>query len=995
MAIGSVNFSGLMSGLDTSSIVSDLMKVDSQPLRRIENQKKESVVKRDTYQSLKSSLSEFQNKAYELKTASTFGSFSASSSDEEALTVTATSSASAGNYSIRVLSLAQTESISGDAFTGYRDDLNLSGGIVINNTSLKFRETDSLLDIRNAINALDAGVSASILKVTESDYRLILSSETSGEDGFTIANLGNNDILGGLGLVDDTKNVRKIVNGAVRSVEFESANATFGSMLNTSSGVSGTVSIRNKSLDINFSSDTLSTVRDKINDLGLSGVSAAIGSTSSGGATTYRLEITGTQDFTDDGNVLETLGILERGFGGATATFETAALEETNGSTSKISYNTKFKKLSAAEGETITISGTGLDGDEVKATYTIGKNSRVSELLSAIEESFGGDVTASLENGKITVRCTVDGTNDLDFSIRANNEQNGGLDFGAVSTVTAGRDRLLSSGTNARIMVNNVKVTRETNEIADVLTGLSMTLKKADPDTTVNITVENDVDAVKEKVQAFVTAFNDTVKLINANSRYNEDTGEAGPLLGDSTSRTVLLRLRNALQDTIDGGDATYTQLAQVGIETAADGTLSVDSAALDEALNNDMDAVKTLFTATRSASDNDVQFVYHSNDSDAGTYDITVNRAAEQAEVRSNSIDDTLQGSGTLTVTDNYGSTMSVDVSGGMSAVDVVNLINDEAETSYAEMKRFTEGLLSEGGGVADNSTLITELSGVKATDGDTITIEGTDRNGRSYQRTFSTTIDEVTVSDMLDAIEDLNDGGVSATIDSRGRIMIEEREAGASSFDISIDTTISGLSFGEVEVLQEGRNEMTVDAALEDGRIVLTHRDYGSKKTFTTSGGAFLGIEDGVHAGVDVAGSINGSTAAGNGRSLTSAAESSNTAGMVVNVSITPEELETEGSDQGTITLISGIADKLYAELSGMTSSVDGYLQVKLDSYEITLDNYDDRISTMNKRLEQRRTNYVRKFTELEKAMARLQSMQQQLSSSLGSLPTTSLFG
>ncbi|MCD6308911.1 MAG: flagellar filament capping protein FliD, partial [Candidatus Latescibacteria bacterium] len=175
-------------------------------------------------------------------------------------------------------------------------------------------------------------------------------------------------------------------------------------------------------------------------------------------------------------------------------------------------------------------------------------------------------------------------------------------------------------------------------------------------------------------------------------------------------------------------------------------------------------------------------------------------------------------------------------------------------------------------------------------------------------------------------------------------------------------------------------------------DGSVVLTHRDYGSTNTFTVSGGAFLGIGDATYAGVDVAGSINGSVGTGKGRTLTSSTDNDNTRGMVINVSLTPEELKLEGQSQGAITLVAGIGDLLYGELTSITNVVDGFVQAKLDSIELSLDNLDSRIDDMNKRIDQRRESYTRKYTQLEMQMARLKSIQQQLSSSLSSLSTAS---
>ncbi|MFC1692631.1 hypothetical protein ACFL1R_03905 [Candidatus Latescibacterota bacterium] len=52
-------------------------------------------------------------------------------------------------------------------------------------------------------------------------------------------------------------------------------------------------------------------------------------------------------------------------------------------------------------------------------------------------------------------------------------------------------------------------------------------------------------------------------------------------------------------------------------------------------------------------------------------------------------------------------------------------------------------------------------------------------------------------------------------------------------------------------------------------------------------------------------------------------------------------------------------------------------------------SVDSLQLRIDNMNKRIEARRAQYIRKFTELERTMARLESLQQRLTSALAALP------
>ncbi len=997
-SVGSVNFGGLASGLDTNQIISDLMTIETQPLTRLEDKQSEVSEKRDTFTTMRSMLLDLQTAASGLKSASSFGTFSASSSDEEALVVSATTSASEGNYSVKILSLAQAETLSSNSFSSTSTDLGLSGEIVLNTNSITIRATDSLIDIRNGINALNDGVNASILKISDSDYRLILSSEDQGEEGFSLGNVGGGDALQQLGFVDDTASVRKVEDGNVLSLELSSANSTIGSLLDISSEAAGTVTIRNKSVSIDLGNDTLSSIRDKINDLGVQGVSATIETVTNSSSTSYRLAISGTQEFEDDNNVLETIGILERGTGGTYAEFSSSTLyASSNGhggwqtdsvSASEISSNTKLTSMGAETGETITISGTDVDGSSVSGTINVSHSTSVSNILDQIESIFNDNVTASVEDGKLTVTSNVAGTTSLSFSIDAGNENGGTLDFGTVSTVTEGRDRLLAEGQNSTLVVNNIQVSRDSNDVSDVITGLKLSLREADVDTTLNITVERDRDTIKEKILDFVSVYNDYMSFYNVNTDYDSETEQAGLLLGDITARTAQSLIQDVLRGTVYGEDMAYSQLIQIGIETTTEGKLEIDSSKLNDALNDDIDSVIELFTATRESSDNDIIFVYHSDKTEAGTYDVNITQAAEKAAAASEVINGATGKEGTINITDNYDRSLSIDFDRSMKLEDIASSINEEASTSYSEIKKSDTAMISADGAAAKQNTAISALEGVTVGDGDTVTVIATNSSGREYERIIELD-DTTTIQNILDEVEDMNDQQVIASIDSSGQLMVEDIDTGKSRIALSITSTIDSLNFGTFSTYQQGRSSVIINAEVtSDGRLEISHQEYGSNNTFTIEGAEDLGIKSDTYAGVDVAGTINGYEGVGNGQSLSASNEDEQTKGIIIKTAITAAELAVEGSEQGSITLISGIGDALYGELSSMTSSVDGFIQAKIDSIDISLDSLDEQMDRMEVRLEQTRASLERKYTQLEIAMSQLQTLQQTLSSQLGSL-------
>ncbi len=1003
MAASSVSFSGLSSGLDTASIIDSLIAVDSQPLTRLKTQLEGLNEKNDAYTSMNSYLLELDDIAYDLRAESSLKSLSASSSDEDALAVSVSSSAEEGNYSLTILNLAKAETLSSDSFEDSDTQLGSSGEFLINGVIIEVNENDSLKDIRNSINNADAAVSATILRVRNGDYRLMIASDEQGEDGFTLGNVGDSNVLESLGITDGTDEIREISNGNVLSNSFESGGSTIGSLYDLSGDISGTVTIRDTEIEIDFSTDSLTSISEKINNANITGVAASVEQAEDeDGNTYYKLAISGTQNFADDNNVLETLGILTGGTSGTRATFETGTLYVDGQSGEIADEGTPLGALgtNAPNGEeTVTVRGYSADGTEVNQTITVNDNTTVGELLDAIEGALGGDVTANMVDGKITVQSAASGETDLSVSIMANNENGGTLDFGTITNTILGRDRVVVEGTDARIVVNNIEISRSSNEIDDIITGVTLKLKDADEDTTLNVTVEQDMDAVFTKIQELVDAYNTLVEYVNDQSDYVDEDGDgkedAGPLQGDSTTRSVVERLQQILNESIGDDDATFNQLAEIGVALTTEGTLDIDTSALKDALNEDFESVISIFTVSRTSSDNDISFVYSSTKTKAGTYDVEITQAAEQAQTQSAVIGETLGEAGIFTVTDNKGSTLEVEYTADMTASQLSALINAEAETKYSRIIESNRAFLDSAGDAATQNTAIGDISGVEIAGGDTIKVAGTNSTGKTYNRVITLTADDThTMSDILEAIEESTDNEVNASIDADGRIVIQELDTGSSEMAFSITSTVSGLDFGEFDVVQEGRGVVTVNAAVtDDNRLQITQEYYGSEKTFSVSGGGSLGISDETYAGIDVAGYINGYEASGSGKTLNASAEDENTSGITLVVNLTAEELAKEGASQGAISLVSGIADSLYNTIEDFTDTVDGFVQVGIDSLEVQMDSLEDRIDTMENRIEQRREMYTRRFTQMEIALARLETLQQTLTSSLGTTSTIDL--
>lgn len=135
-------------------------------------------------------------------------SSSSSVTASSAVVVTAENGAQTGTYDLQILQLATTQKVASSDFSSRSSEMELSGTFSIGlegmeSVEITVTEDMSLSEIASAINAESAttGVQASVVKVTESTYRLVLSGTETGKE-ISLESISGDDIGQALGLTD-------------------------------------------------------------------------------------------------------------------------------------------------------------------------------------------------------------------------------------------------------------------------------------------------------------------------------------------------------------------------------------------------------------------------------------------------------------------------------------------------------------------------------------------------------------------------------------------------------------------------------------------------------------------------------------------------------------------------------------------------------------------------------------------------------------------------
>lgn len=234
-------------------------------------------------------------------------------------------------------------------------------------------------------------------------------------------------------------------------------------------------------------------------------------------------------------------------------------------------------------GMTLTVGATNY------AVVIDASNDSLNGLATAIN-STGSGVRASVINDTGQYRLVLKGESGAAnaFALTADAGAAPGLTQFASAAMTVGQ-----TASDAAFTVDGVAYTRATNSFSDVVPGMTISLKKADPLTTIAISATRPNDVLKQTLGDFVSVFNTLKKDAQAARSANN---------GNPALRAFERQLGALIAQPLTG-DANIRSLSDVGISTNRDGTISLNAARLEAALRDHPDAVEAIFNPPRDAT--------------------------------------------------------------------------------------------------------------------------------------------------------------------------------------------------------------------------------------------------------------------------------------------------------------------------------------------------------------------------------------------------------
>jgi flagellar hook-associated protein 2 len=250
---------------------------------------------------------------------------------------------------------------------------------------------------------------------------------------------------------------------------------------------------------------------------------------------------------------------------------------------------------SVATSSTQLASGSfGITSGGTTTTINVGTGDGTADNLTELAATINSDALG------VTANVVTDSTGSR-LSIVANSS--GSAAGFTVSNNTSGLTFTQpTSGTDASLTVDGVPIDSASNTVTGAISGVTLNLLGSTSGSTVSLTLAPDTTAIETAVSTFVSAYNTLISDVSSQFAYNSTTQTAGPLQSDSTIQSFQSDLLNAANyNTGATGTNALPTLTSLGITTNADGTLSLDTSALDNAVSNNYSAVQSFFQGTNS----------------------------------------------------------------------------------------------------------------------------------------------------------------------------------------------------------------------------------------------------------------------------------------------------------------------------------------------------------------------------------------------------------
>lgn len=167
---------------------------------------------------------------------------------------------------------------------------------------------------------------------------------------------------------------------------------------------------------------------------------------------------------------------------------------------------------------------------------------------------------------------------------------------------------VLQTSQSAILTLDGISLTRNTNDITDVLSGVTFNLLQATPTgTTLNISIEADTSQIQTALQTFVTNYNAFRDDVISQQAQNSDgtAASSAVLFGDGTMRDIMTQLQQALSTSLNG-----MSMSDLGLSFNSTNELVLDTSALATTMSSNLSGLTGLLAVQTKTSTSELSVV-------------------------------------------------------------------------------------------------------------------------------------------------------------------------------------------------------------------------------------------------------------------------------------------------------------------------------------------------------------------------------------------------
>jgi flagellar hook-associated protein 2 len=266
----------------------------------------------------------------------------------------------------------------------------------------------------------------------------------------------------------------------------------------------------------------------------------------------------------------------------------------------------------------------GLEGGST-ADITVTDTMSLQDVVDAINaQTSTTNVQASIvQVSSTSFQMVLTGTEDAADIVYSSASGDDIMNELGVTDSSGSFANVIQESQSAEFSLDGIAMSRDTNDISDVLSGVTFSLLQATPDgTSLNISIETDTSQIQSALETFVTnynAFRDEV--IAQQATATDGTADSSAVLfGDGTMRNIMDALQNALNTTVAG-----MTMADLGLSFNEKNELELDTSTLSDILSTNLSGVTTLLSAQTTTSSSQLSVVNTGTSPQSFTLDLAV----------------------------------------------------------------------------------------------------------------------------------------------------------------------------------------------------------------------------------------------------------------------------------------------------------------------------------------------------------------------------------